>query len=94
MYLLRWNSLMLNNFLLEIVDAFILKNVTFVRTDVKELFLFINSYSPEYFFIVFMKHFDVPQSDVKIKNFVTFFVSSGRFKDGRIKFSACKFIEN
>ena len=36
--------------------------------------------------MVFIKQFDVPQRDVKIKTFVTFFVSSGMFKDEEFSF--------
>ena len=45
-------------------------------------------------FTVSIKPFNVRQKGAKMKIFVTFFVLSGRFKDGWILFSACKFIKN
>ena len=45
-------------------------------------------------FTVSIKPFNVRQKGAKMKIFVTFFVLSGRFKDGWIQFSACKFIKN
>ena len=45
-------------------------------------------------FTVSIKPFNVRQKGAKMKTFVTFFVLSGRFKDGWIQFSACKFIKN
>ena len=43
--------------------------------------------------MVFLKHFDLPQRDVKINIFVTVFVSSGRFKDQEFSFQAVKLLK-
>ena len=43
--------------------------------------------------MVFIRHFNLPQRGVKINIFVTFFVSSERFKDQEFSFQSVNLLE-